>query len=87
MGLRWRTEQEVVVGKGQFACGAKSCDERRALASYEVRCLHALQHIKSVWEEWPCVLVAQQHPVHFDLWVLPCFAHVCVCVVTVLRST
>lgn len=36
VGLRWRTEQEVVVGKGQFACGAKSCDERRALASYEV---------------------------------------------------
>ena len=36
VGLRWRSEQEVVVGKGQFACGAKSCDERRALASYEV---------------------------------------------------
>lgn len=36
VGLRWRTEQEVVVGKGQFACGAKGCDERRALASYEV---------------------------------------------------
>ena len=43
VGLRWRTEQEVVVGKGQFACGAKGCDERRALASYEVRSLHALQ--------------------------------------------
>lgn len=43
MGLRWRTEQEVVVGKGQFACGAKGCDERRALASYEVRGLLALQ--------------------------------------------
>lgn len=36
VGLRWRTEQEVVIGKGQFACGAKGCDERRALASYEV---------------------------------------------------
>ena len=36
VGLRWRTEREVVVGKGQFACGAKGCDERRALASYEV---------------------------------------------------
>lgn len=31
------------MGKGQFACGAKSCDERRALASYEVRFFHALQ--------------------------------------------
>ncbi len=36
VGLRWRTEQEVVIGKGHFACGAKGCDERRALASYEV---------------------------------------------------
>ena len=43
VGLRWRTEQEVVIGKGQFACGAKGCDERRALASYEVRSLPALQ--------------------------------------------
>ena len=41
VGLRWRTEQEVVIGKGQFACGAKGCDERRALASYEVSCHHA----------------------------------------------
>lgn len=37
VGLRWRTEQEVVKGKGQFICGAKGCDERRALASFEVR--------------------------------------------------
>ncbi|KAL0046449.1 hypothetical protein WJX82_000884 [Trebouxia sp. C0006] len=36
VGLRWRTEREVVIGKGQFECGAKGCDERRALASYEV---------------------------------------------------
>lgn len=36
VGLRWRTEREVVIGKGQFVCGAKGCDERRALASYEV---------------------------------------------------
>lgn len=33
-----------MVGKGQFACGAKGCDERRALESYEVscRCTHAV---------------------------------------------
>ena len=43
MGLRWRTEREVVIGKGQFVCGAKGCDERRALASYEVTMLlHSL---------------------------------------------
>lgn len=43
MGLRWRTEREVVIGKGQFVCGAKGCDERRALASYEVTMLLELQ--------------------------------------------
>ena len=29
-------QREVVSGKGQFACGAKGCDERRGLASFEV---------------------------------------------------
>jgi hypothetical protein len=28
--------QEVVSGKGQFVCGAKGCDERAGLCSYEV---------------------------------------------------
>lgn len=41
VGMRWRTEQEVVQGKGQFICGAKGCDERRALASFEVMCHHS----------------------------------------------
>ncbi|TMW55601.1 hypothetical protein Poli38472_010483 [Pythium oligandrum] len=36
IGLRWRTEQEVVSGKGQFSCGNKRCDERRRLHSYEL---------------------------------------------------
>ena len=36
IGLRWRTQAEVVSGKGQFACGAKGCDERRGLDSFEV---------------------------------------------------
>ena len=35
VGLRWRTEPEVVAGKGQFVCGAKGCNERRGLASFE----------------------------------------------------
>ena len=36
LGLRWRTEREVVSGKGQFMCGAKGCDATAGLASFEV---------------------------------------------------
>ncbi|KAJ7949173.1 Protein FRA10AC1 like [Quillaja saponaria] len=36
IGLRWRTEKEVIAGKGQFICGNKLCDEKDGLASYEV---------------------------------------------------
>ncbi|XP_072990394.1 uncharacterized protein [Typha latifolia] len=36
IGLRWRTEKEVVSGKGQFVCGNKKCDEKDGLGSYEV---------------------------------------------------
>ena len=36
VGLRWRTEKEVVAGKGQFVCGARGCDVRQGLASFEV---------------------------------------------------
>ena len=49
--MRWRTENEVLVGKGfpenfiagssapsgQFICGNKSCNEKNALKSLEVR--------------------------------------------------
>ncbi|KAG1667048.1 hypothetical protein FOA52_000409 [Chlamydomonas sp. UWO 241] len=41
LGLRWRTEKEVVAGKGQFACGAKGCEERAGLCSYEVNFAYA----------------------------------------------
>ncbi|CAM9748468.1 unnamed protein product [Discosporangium mesarthrocarpum] len=34
-GMRWRTEKEVVSGKGQFECGSLRCMERRDLHSYE----------------------------------------------------
>ena len=44
MGMRWRTEREVVAGKGQFICGAKGCSERRGLASFEVN---------GCWWWWP----------------------------------
>ena len=36
IGLRWRVEKEVVVGKGQFSCGSKRCEARDDLTSYEV---------------------------------------------------
>ncbi|GMI75765.1 hypothetical protein like AT4G15030 [Hibiscus trionum] len=36
IGLRWRTEKEVISGKGQFICGNKHCNEKDGLASYEV---------------------------------------------------
>lgn len=36
LGLRWRMEKEVVSGKGQFACGARGCNQHSSLASFEV---------------------------------------------------
>lgn len=34
--MRWRIEQEVVLGKGQFICGNKHCSEKDNLKSWEV---------------------------------------------------
>ncbi|XP_071866775.1 protein FRA10AC1 homolog [Bombus fervidus] len=36
VALRWRTEKEVIVGKGQFECGNKKCKEKEGLKSWEV---------------------------------------------------
>ncbi|XP_039250346.2 protein FRA10AC1-like [Styela clava] len=36
IALRWRIEKEVVVGKGQFSCGNKKCNEESGLRSWEV---------------------------------------------------
>uniref|UniRef100_A0A061QZX0 Protein FRA10AC1 n=1 Tax=Tetraselmis sp. GSL018 TaxID=582737 RepID=A0A061QZX0_9CHLO len=36
IGLRWRTEKEVLAGKGQFSCGNKHCSGQQGLASFEV---------------------------------------------------
>ncbi|PVD30189.1 hypothetical protein C0Q70_09451 [Pomacea canaliculata] len=36
IGMRWRTEKEVVDGKGQFICGNKKCAENEGLRSWEV---------------------------------------------------
>jgi len=35
-GMRWRVEKEVVLGKGQFVCGNKKCDEVEKLRTWEV---------------------------------------------------
>lgn len=35
-GMRWRTEPEIINGKGQFVCGAKRCDSQENLNSWEV---------------------------------------------------
>ncbi|OQR96961.1 hypothetical protein ACHHYP_12876 [Achlya hypogyna] len=36
VGLRWRTEAEVISGKGHFVCGNKRCNASDELTSYEV---------------------------------------------------
>lgn len=36
IALRWRIEKEVVVGKGQFLCGNRKCNETDGLRSWEV---------------------------------------------------
>lgn len=36
VALRWRTEEEVIEGKGQFVCGNRRCEERDELNSWEV---------------------------------------------------
>ncbi|XP_015524447.1 protein FRA10AC1 [Neodiprion lecontei] len=36
VALRWRTENEVVIGKGQFQCGNKRCVEKNELKTWEV---------------------------------------------------
>lgn len=36
VGFRWRTESEVVQGKGQFFCGHRKCSSKLGLQSYEV---------------------------------------------------
>ncbi|XP_041670865.1 protein FRA10AC1 isoform X1 [Cheilinus undulatus] len=35
-GFRWRTENEVINGKGQFQCGNKRCEQQEGLKSWEV---------------------------------------------------
>lgn len=44
--MRWRIEQEVVTGKGQFICGNKRCDEKEELRSWEVNFTYVEQSEK-----------------------------------------
>lgn len=46
IGLRWRTEREVVDGKGQFSCANKACAEATGLRSYEVNFAYVEQSVK-----------------------------------------
>jgi len=46
IALRWRTEKEVVEGKGQFVCGSKHCSEREGLQSWEVNFAYVEQGSK-----------------------------------------
>lgn len=36
IAMRWRTEQEVIAGKGQFSCGDRHCKESSGLRTWEV---------------------------------------------------
>lgn len=36
VAMRWRTENELKVGKGQFVCGSRKCEERDLLRTWEV---------------------------------------------------
>ena len=36
VAMRWRTENELKLGKGQFICGARKCEEREYLRTWEV---------------------------------------------------
>ncbi|KAK2154229.1 hypothetical protein LSH36_274g06068 [Paralvinella palmiformis] len=36
IALRWQVEKEVVLGKGQFVCGNKNCEQTEGLRTWEV---------------------------------------------------
>lgn len=46
IAMRWRTEQEVVNGKGQFSCGNKTCREAEGLRTWEVNFAYKEQEEK-----------------------------------------
>ncbi|XP_069139677.1 protein FRA10AC1-like [Argopecten irradians] len=46
VAMRWRTEQEVVDGKGQFICGSRKCPEKEGLRSWELNFGYLEQGVK-----------------------------------------
>jgi len=44
--MRWRLEKEVVIGKGQFVCGNKKCDEVKKLRTWEVNFAYVEEGLK-----------------------------------------
>ncbi|XP_032516613.2 protein FRA10AC1 homolog isoform X2 [Danaus plexippus] len=46
VALRWRVESEVVLGKGQFQCGAKRCNNATDLKSWEVNFAYIEENVK-----------------------------------------
>ncbi|KAG1954612.1 protein FRA10AC1 [Pimephales promelas] len=69
-GFRWRIENEVVSGKGQFFCGNKRCESKEGLKSWEVNFAYVEQEEKrnalvklrecpsceTTWPSKPCML-------------------------------
>lgn len=45
-GMRWRLEKEVVIGKGQFVCANKKCEEVKKLRTWEVNFAYVEQGAK-----------------------------------------
>lgn len=49
IGLRWRTEKEVISGRGQFTCGSMTCNrEDSTLTSWELPFGYVEQGVKKL---------------------------------------
>ena len=46
VAMRWRTQQELIDGKGQFICGDKRCQEKDGLRSWEVNFSYVEHDVK-----------------------------------------
>ena len=46
VAMRWRTESEVLSGKGQFQCGERKCKEKAGLSSWEVNFAYEEKGVK-----------------------------------------
>ena len=70
LGLRWRTEQEVVRGKGQFICGARGCEfaDNTAMSSYEVLFEYEVRNssVKASYHYCLCLKMQPYVTIHAD---------------------